>query len=374
MKLIINLKLNPTTEQAKSLKATLERCAKACDYISERGWKEKVFGQYHLSKLVYYDVRKKFDLTAQATVHCIKKVADAYKLDCDTQRFFKKHGAQPYDDRILSFKPNDIASIWAVDGRQKIPFVMGDYQRKLFANRKGETDLILVQGTFYLSTCCDFETPDLIEHTDIIGVDMGIVNLATLSTGKNFSGGKVEKNRKRLQTIKRALQKRGTKSAKRHLKKISDKEARFKKHENHCISKAIVLTAKGTNSAIAIEKLKGIGKRVTVRRAEREKHGKWAFAQLGGFIAYKAKKYGIPLTEIDPRNTSRKCSECGHISKKNRKTQANFLCVKCHINLNADYNAALNIRTKGLVTCPIAVLLQSLKSAPLGTAILLQAA
>jgi putative transposase len=50
------------------------------------------------------------------------------------------------------------------------------------------------------------------------------------------------------------------------------------------------------------------------------------------------------VVKVDPRNTSRTCSECGHCEKDNRKSQAKFLCVSCGMSMNADANAALNIR------------------------------
>ena len=69
--------------------------------------------------------------------------------------------------------------------------------------------------------------------------------------------------------------------------------------------------------------------RTTVRKAQRGRLGKWAFGQLRGFVDYKAKLNGVPVYLIDPRNTSKQCSECGHIDKANRKTQSEFVCGAC---------------------------------------------
>jgi IS605 OrfB family transposase len=69
----------------------------------------------------------------------------------------------------------------------------------------------------------------------------------------------------------------------------------------------------------------------------------WVPSKFYNLLEYKAKETGIEILKINPRNTSRRCSECGHIAKENRKSQSAFLCVKCGHKANADYNAARNI-------------------------------
>jgi putative transposase len=102
--------------------------------------------QFDLYKLCDRDLRKRFELTAQVAIRCIAKVADAYKAGAkDTQRKFNKHSAQAYDDRIVSFKANDVVSIWTLEGRLKIKSMMGKRQRDLLAHRKGERDLMLIR-------------------------------------------------------------------------------------------------------------------------------------------------------------------------------------------------------------------------------------
>ena len=200
-------------------------------------------------------------------------------------------------------------------------------------------------GIWYLAVTLDVPTPTPDEATETLGVDLGIVNIATDSTGETFSGAQVEKTRQRMHSLRQRLQKRGTKSAKRHLKKLSGREARFRKNTNHVISKHIVHKAKQNKQAIAIEELRHIRQRTdrTVRRSQRSRHSSWSFAQLRFFLSYKAALAGVPWHTVDPRNTSRTCSECGHCAKENRKSQASFLCQACGHCENADRNAAINI-------------------------------
>lgn len=348
MKLTAKVKLDTTPEQFDALKQTLVSSNKACNAISEQAWTHKVFGQYNLHKLTYQSNRDQFNLTAQIVVRCIAKVADAYKLDKNKKRVFKPLGAITYDFRILSWKTDkQFVSIWTINGRLKIPYLCGTRQKELLKFQQGETDLVLINGVFYLHTTCNIENPEPGDFKDVLGVDRGIINIATLSSGDNFASNHLLSVRCRYRRIRKKLQKKGTRSAKRLLAKRKKKENRFATHTNHVISKVIVAKAKDTKQSIALENLKGIRKRTTVRKSQRATHHSWGFHQLGSFIEYKAILAGVPVIYIDPRNTSRECISCGHIDKTNRKSQGIFSCVKCGHTANADLNAAMVIANRG---------------------------
>ena len=354
MKLIAQVKLQPTAEQSKHLRDTMRRVNEACNYISGVAWKSKVFGQYSLHKLVYRDVRNKFELSAQLTVRAIAKVADAYKLDKQSKRTFKPFGAITFDDRILSWKIDaSIVSINTLGSRLKIPFVCGEKQRELLKTRQGESDLILFRDNFYLSATCNVEEPITSEGDEVLGIDMGVVNLAVDSDGKVYSSQDVNRVRANRRDQRAQLQAAGTKSATRHLKKLSGKEKRFAKHTNHCISKAIVQTAQDTNRSIAVEDLTGIRTRTRFRKAQRSTMASWSFFQLRSFLEYKSKLAGVAFFAVDPRNTSRTCPACGCIDKANRPSQSSFQCVDCGFSGLADHVAAINIRRKAIVNLPI---------------------
>lgn len=348
MKLVAALKILPTPTQAPRLKATLARCNEACSWLAQAGFDAQTFRQYDLHKLAYVEIRSRFGLTAQAAVRSIAKVADAFKVNREVAPIFRVDAAQPYDDRIIRFvKDSSAVSLWTIEGRIVVPIVMGEHQKRLMAYRKGEVDLCFVRGKWFLAATCDVPETDEFEAEDWLGIDLGIVSLAADSDGTSYSGDVVEKQRRRQQRRRNGLQRLGTKGAKRKLRKLSGKQARFQKHTNHVISKAVVLDAKRTGRGIALERLKGIRSRVTARSNQRARLGNWGFGQLGSFIAYKAKRAGVPLVFVDPRDTSRQCAECGHIDKKNRSDQAAFLCVSCGHTTNADVNAARNIRQRG---------------------------
>jgi IS605 OrfB family transposase len=347
MKLVVNLKLLPTREQIGALRDTLERANAACNDISATAWKQGVFGQYWLHKQVYYRVKADFSLTAQMVVRCIAKVADAYKLDRKSQRTFRPHGSISYDDRILRYLTENRVSIWTVEGRQTIAYACGDRQRVLLAFRVGETDLVARDGAFYLNAVCEVDEPPPLEVDDVLGVDLGIVNIAADSDGETYSGGQVNGLRHRHARLRARLQSKGTKPARKLLKKRSRKESRFARDVNHCISKRLVAKAECTKRAIALEDLRGIRSRMKVRRPQRRQQHSWAFGQLRSFVDYKARLAGVPLVVVDPRNTSRRCPRCGHVSPANRRSQAIFSCTSCGFAGPADVVAAENIRVLG---------------------------
>ena len=348
MKLVVQVKLLPTGEQKALLTSTIRMANAACDWLSTKAFEGQTFGQYDLHKLAYHACREAFpDLSAQVVVRCIAKVADSYKIDNKSVRTFKPLGSIAYDARILSWK-SDSANIWTVGGRQRIPFVCGKEQSQLLSFERGESDLILRKGKFFLFVTVDVPDTEETKVLDWLGVDLGIANLAVDSDGEFHSGAKVEAVRQRYAGHRQRLQTCGSRSAKRRLKKISGKEARFRSIENHRISKRIVLKAKDTGRGIALEDLTGIRDRVTVRRGQRAQHAGWAFFQLRSFITYKSALLGVPSKLVDPRNTSRRCPHCGHTDKANRKSQAVFLCVKCDHREHADVVGGTNIRWKAL--------------------------
>jgi IS605 OrfB family transposase len=284
MRLTIQLKLLPTPEQAAALRRTLETANAACNAISHMAWQARVFQQFGLHRLTYYDTKAAFGLSAQLVVRCIAKVADAYKLDRKTVRTFNPLGAMAFDDRILAYKPSSV-SIWTVAGRQAIPFVCGPQQQALLATRVGESDLAYVRRAWYLFTTTAVEAPEPIASDGALGVDLGLVNLATDADGVQYSGAQVRQIRERRFRHRQRLQTANTRRARWRLRKVGGKEARFQRDVNHRISKQLVQKAKQHRKALALEDLTGIRARVTVRRGERRQRASWAFHQLRTFLS-----------------------------------------------------------------------------------------
>lgn len=353
MKLIAQLKLQPNKEQHAFLKQTLEAANAACNHVSDAAWAQKTFGQFALHKLCYHDVRQQFDMGADVAVRVFAKVADAYKLDKRTKRGFRPLAAFPFNERLVSYKLDKRqVSIWTMGGRQKMPFVAGERQLALLRGLRGECDLVFGNGEFYLFQTCDVEEEPERLVTEWVGVDMGVANIAVTSDNTFHQGKGVKQVRIRHRALRSRLQRRKTDSARRKLKRLSGKERRFAADTNHVISKRIVQTAKDTGRGIALENLTHIRERVTARRGQRAILHSWAFAQLRAFIEYKAKRAGVPVKAVDPRNTSRTCPSCGSVDARNRPSQDRFLCIQCGTAGRADYFAALEIGRRGAVSHP----------------------
>lgn len=350
MKLTLKIKLLPTIEQADILLQTMRDANTVCDAISDIAWQNKVFNQFKIHHFCYHSFKSTFNLSAQMLVRCISKVADAYKLDKKTQRFFRPFGAITYDSRILTYKDFSV-SIWAIGGRLNIPFIC--HNSKYLPYIKGEADLVYKNGRFYLFQTVDIADEDVDDVEDFIGVDFGLTDIIVTSDGKKHTAETLNNYREHRQRVRSSIQSKGTKgkthSCKRNcaklLKRLKGKERTTATIINHTISKSIVQFAKFQGKGIAIEDLTNI--RFTSKRRNkkfRTKLGRWSFAQLRSFIEYKAKLHGVNLVVVEPRHTSQTCSCCHHIGVRKNKS---FKCPNCGNDMDADVNAAINIATLG---------------------------
>ncbi|WP_256528465.1 RNA-guided endonuclease InsQ/TnpB family protein [Actinoallomurus rhizosphaericola] len=374
--MVVQVKLLPTQEQAAALAATLSLCNTVANEVSAVAFVRGVFARQKLQKLAYGALKAR-GLSAQPALHVIRKVADAYTtlhaqieaglLGGEHSRRRRKavskpitvrgDAAQPFDDRCLSWQMDArTVSIWTVAGRlRNVTFTGEPGQLKVLADhRKGETDLVHRDGMFFLVATCDVEAAPQFEPADWIGVDRGIVNLATTSDGDNHQGKGLARYRRRQARLRAELQAKkaaGSRSAARWLARRSQREARHASNENHKISKEIVADAQRTGRGIALEELSGIRDRVRLKRHQRATHSSWPFHQLGTFIQYKAQRAGVPFVEVDPAYTSQRCPVpwCGHTERANRPDRDVFCCRRCGFAGPADVIAATNIRKRACV-------------------------
>ncbi len=294
------------------LAATQRAFNAAATWIAQICWDEGITNTNTAHHRVYGETRLNFGLGAQLAVCARAKAIEAIKAvkakrreQTDTCPRFGPRGSIRYDARTYRLMSLDRVSLNTLDGRIVCRLLLGARQHEMLVDPAwtiGGADLVWRRGVYYLHVTQSREAPDVLEpnsgtHSGTLGVDLGIVNLATDSEGESFSGT----------TVKKAV--------------VSCK-------------------------AIALEDLSGIRERVTVRHEHRYERHSWAFYQLRSFLTYKAAWADVSLHLVDPRNTSRTCSACGHCEKANRKSQESFLCQRCGFALNADYNAAINISRK----------------------------
>jgi IS605 OrfB family transposase len=365
MKLTLQLQLLPDTAQADALRTTMERFNAAATWLAGIAFTHQCANKVELQKLAYYELRDRFGLPSDTAIRCIAQVVEAYKRDKSIQPAFRPHAAVPFSmGKNIGFKGPDRVSISTLQGRVIVPFVMGKYQQERFGFALRQADLVLRRdGKWFLLVTVDLPEGTPLPISDFIGVDLGVVNLATTSDGETHTGEAVEACRTRYQRRRQRLQRaahlaqmagKRPKNIRRALKRTARREAAFRRDINHVISKRLVASSTDTLRGIALEDLEGLRAEGTpFRKAQRARMTGWAFFQLRSFLTYKAQRAGVPVVLVDPRHTSQQCNVCGHVARANRRSQARFSCKKCRYTTNADFNAALNIRSRARVSWPL---------------------
>ena len=350
MKLTLQLRLVPIPDQHTALLATMRAFNAAASHAAHVGFTDKVFNQKSIHRRCYRELRDRFGLSSQMAIRAIGKAVEVFRRDRRVCPVFRDTGAMTYDERLLGWKGPAHVSLLTLHGREIVAMVYGEYQAGFLERLKGQVDLVYRNGTFFLYATIDLPEEPPIQPTRFLGVDLGMVNLATDSDGNTYTGEAVEVVRQRSTTHRQTYQRTGTKSATRRLKAMAGHQARFQRWVNHGIAKRLVQLAKDTKAALVLENLTHIRDRMTVRKRQRAKQHNWSFGQLRAFLAYKAQRAGVPVVFVDPRNTSRTCSKCGFVDKRNRRSQADFSCMRCGHTVHADTNAARNLATRGLVS------------------------
>jgi putative transposase len=258
MKLTLQIQLFPDKEQARQLQSTIERFNQACSWLAERAFELGTANKIKLQQLFYYHLRERFGLSAQMAAICIRHVGGTYSRDKSIEPVFRKHAAMPYDRRIMSFKGIDRVSLLTLEGRLIVPFVMGKYQAQRFSLAKGQCDLVRRRdGKWFLLVTADVPDKTPIPATEFIGVDFGVVNIATDSDGEIHTNDETEKVRQHYRKTRRSLQKKAAKQKKsgkrpkntrRKLKDLSGRERRQCGHFDH----ADVVGAKNIASAAKV--------------------------------------------------------------------------------------------------------------------------
>lgn len=349
------------------LTETVNQYVKAMNYISRFARENDIYSKNRIQKHIYYDLRERFNLKSQMTINAIGDVALTYKGKHKKHRCkdkpvcFKSKSMRLNYPRDYSFKGNGIISINTLYGRLKIPYEIGNYQKEYVDSDEWDIKSAILtirnDGVILLNIAIETEIEEttFLNKDGVVGIDLGINFLAvTTDTNENtdfYGGGKVKYQRWLFQKHRADAQSKGTKSAKRFLKRISRKERRLMTEQNHIISKDIVRKAldRFESPIIAMEDLKGIRKNRGSKNYNRMLSN-WSYYQLQQFVEYKAIEKGIPVVYIDPKYTSQICPKCGHKDRNNRKrTLHQFKCKECGYQTNDDRSASMNIRDRAVV-------------------------
>lgn len=341
-------KLLTTGPTDKALEETSRAFENGCNHVLKIAIQEKTQNAIKLHKLCYADVRELFGLSANLAVRSIRRVVSTMTKLKGKRKAPKKFspGSIDYDARIFSYQERDeTVSLTTVKGRIRVPMILGEHQRKALTGQNPTSAIVIKKaGVWYIHIVVEHE-PSGCEGNGVMGIDLGVTNIATTSTGSKIDGKSRQQFKAKRANIRASLQSKGTPGTKKILKKISGYESRRIKHENHILSKQLVDEAKRHNcGTIRMEQLKDIRSRTKGwnKHLNRMVAG-WSFYQLQQFVTYKAASVGIAVELINPTYTSQTCHQCLRLGSRIKEQ---FSCTTCGES-HADYNAACVISLGG---------------------------
>ncbi len=351
----IRLALNVIPEQAAALTETAVQFTSAFNLACSSGWLANAKNGVAIHRLCYRSSKDSHpglvsDLVIQANNKASEALASAFalhkkgrKVSCPQTSWCPPR----YNHHTATVKwDKSEVRLSTAGGRMTIPFVLPEHYAKYAGGRTLTADLLFRKGRWFLHVAVALPDVQPVASDAVVGVDLGLNRPAVTSTAKFLGKRHWREVERRYFRLRRSLRAKGTKSAKRHLKKLSGKVNRFRLDCDHVLSRRIVdSVAPGTT--IVVENLVNIRKETKQRgRESRRRMHSWSFDRLRAFLEYKAEEKGCRVVGVDPRHTSQRCFKCGHTARNNRRSQARFVCRECGYEVNADLNGARNIGRK----------------------------
>jgi putative transposase len=258
-------------------------------------------------------------------------------------------------ENLRVFAEEAVVRITTPDGFLWLPVVVPEYFREAFYRPHVVFEIARKGDDWFLMLAVKSEdVPALQGERPHFGLDLGLANLAVLSgpgVVKFFDGKPLRYIRGKFFRYRRALQRKRKIGM---VKRSKGSEARWIADCNHKISREVVNTVAAAGGVLHVERLSGIRERCRGTAKINRMIAGWPFAQLLGFLRYKAALAGVIVVEEDPRYTSQCCSRCGHAERANRPKQAAFACKQCGFRLHADLNAARNLAAGGACSFGVA--------------------
>jgi IS605 OrfB family transposase len=301
---------------------------------------------------VYKPTREATGLKANHVCQAIRRVINQRKATKQIHKF--RPTSISLDARTFKYvEDKQEVGITLRSKRVNLKMKIGGYQIALL---KGQTPTSATlsknrQSDYYINITVEVPTQPKNKTPKVLGVDVGLRDIATTSTGKSWNGKQLRETRAKFARVRASVQRKRTKSSKGLLRRLSGREQRFQKWVNHSISKQLVAEAREFG-VIAFEDLSGIRQRAKVRKSQRREHHSWSYYQLRVLTKYKCNMAGIDLVLVPPAYTSKTCNCCKVIGNRDKKV---FRCVNrmCLWVGDSDHNGALNIASlAGMVVNP----------------------
>jgi putative transposase len=339
----VRCKLIVPTNFCQEIDETLVSFAAACNQILAVAKLDNCWNTTKLHHKVYKPTRAATGLKANHVCQAIRRVINQKKATKQIHKF--RPTSISLDVRTFKYvEDKQQVGITLKDKRVNFDLKIGGYQIALLRNQTPTSATLSKtrQGDYYINIVVEVPTQPRNQTPKVLGVDVGLRDIASTSTGKSWSGKQLRETRAKFARVRASIQSKRTKSSKRLLRRLSGKEQRFVIWVNHNISKQLAAEAKEFG-VIAFEDLTGIRQRAKVRKSQKREHNSWAFYQLRLLTEYKANIAGIDLVLVDPRYTSKTCNCCKVIGNRNGKI---FKCVNklCGWVGDADHNGAMKVR------------------------------
>jgi len=358
-------RLVPTEEQAACLLKTQQEYIDSWQYCVDAAWRLDRLSRPALHAETYSFLRASTGLPAQFCCSAIGRALESVKSARALQRK-KKKVSKPrsnsipirLDARTMSFdKTKDTVSFSSNCGRIRLPLVWNEYalQFKHWDVTGGELSRSK-NGKWFLSLSFKAESFEVSLNGTVVGVDRGISKPAVTSDNAFIGQQRWKAHERRLRKHIAKLQSKGTKSAKRKLKKLSGRLRRFKTDCDRVVAKSI-LSELDPGTIVVLEDIVGIRDRCGTKESKvgkrhRTRMSRWSYTRMMEALCFAAERAGVYVVTVDPSYTSQRCSRCGCISKSHRKSQSLYRCSQCGLQLNADLNASRNLQfVWGRTTC-----------------------
>ncbi|MBI5798049.1 IS200/IS605 family element transposase accessory protein TnpB, partial [Candidatus Woesearchaeota archaeon] len=296
----------------------------------------KTLSKNHLHHSLYKELRRKYPQFPSALIQCARDQAVEMLKGNKRNTCTKKRldSSIRFDQRTMKvLLESGELQLSTVKGRKKYKIKVPENFKKYFLWKVKSLNLGTAKKHMIVKIIVDGKVPEQSGFSEVLGIDLGLRNFAALSNGQLISSKEINRVKRIYAHVRKVLQSKGTRSAKRKLQSLTGRERRFMMGWNHRLTKDVASLPYG---AFALEDLRGIrnGRKGKVFNRKRSN---WAYAQFRNFLQYKAEEQGKFVILVDPRYTSQQCKNCLYIDKNNRKGK-NFHCIQCNFQSDADIN------------------------------------
>lgn len=381
--LVCNSELEREFEKIANVTRTVRNSALEYKKTMWNQWRINTKAHDIIKELPILKKTEGFEWTGEVPSQCLQQTI--LDLDIAYKNFFTRGGFPKFQKKNsksgMSFRfPRSAKGFkierlskkkWTLDGVPQFKSLkfIGNDKKSFVSEIKNMFDITSITISkeydkwFVSLTFLKLKNSEMDVSDNAIGIDRGIAISYACSNKKTYTIPqklkKLENKIARLQ-MKSRRQKTKSNNKKKTYKKIAKIHTKIRHIRLNFLQKTTTTIVKNHNivmienlkvknmSKSAKGTLKNPGKMVKQKSGLNRAILRQGWGKFERMLEYKLKRKHGKLVKVDPKFTSQKCCECGHIDKNSRQNQEDFLCTNCGAHKNADINAAINILTAGL--------------------------